>query len=31
MGIYQIKYDTNLKSPFFAGNTELVVEQRIES
>lgn len=31
MGIYQIKYDTNWKSPFFAGNTELVMEQRIES
>lgn len=31
MGIYQIKYDTNWKSPFFAGNTELVIEQRIES
>lgn len=31
MGTYQIKYDANWKSPFFAGNTELVIEQRIES
>ena len=31
MGTYRIKNDANWKSPFFAGNTELVMEQRIKS
>ena len=31
MGTYQIKYDANWKSLFFAGITELVMEQRIET